>query len=178
MPVFVAFLRAVNVGKRKYPMAELRALLEEAGFGGVETYIQTGNVRLESSRRSVTRLSEELEELFEVDRGFEVPTVVLTPKELSEIGADAVEVAREHQPSSGQYVELLRTAPTADGIQTIEEQRHPGQRAVVRGRAVHLLFDIPFGQAKPPNAAVKRAMGVSTNRNVKVIRQLGEKWGA
>ncbi len=178
MATYLVFLRAVNVGGRQFPMAQLRALLEGAGFDGVETHIQTGNVRLESSRRSVTRLSEELEELFEADRGFEVPTVVLTPEELSEIVADADEVAREHTPVSGQYVELLRAAPTADGIRTIEEQRHPGQRAVVRGRAVHLLFDIPFGQAKPPGAAVKRAMGVSTNRNVKVIRQLGEKWGA
>jgi hypothetical protein len=42
---------------------------------------------------------------------------------------------------------------------------------------VHLLFDVPFHQAKGPNAAVRRALGDSTNRNVKVIRALAEKWG-
>ena len=178
MATYLVFLRAVNVGGRTYPMAELRALLEEAGYDDVETHIQTGNVRLSSSRRSVTKLSEELEALFEADRGFEVQTVVLTPRELSEIVADADEVAREHQPAQAHYVELLRRAPSAKDVEVIEEERHPGQRAVVRGRAVHLLFDIPFGRSKPPNAAVKRAMGVSTNRNLKVIRQLGEKWGS
>ena len=44
MPTHVAFLRAVNVGKRQYPMAELRAALDAAGFEDVQTHIQTGNV--------------------------------------------------------------------------------------------------------------------------------------
>ena len=49
MPTFIAFLRAVNVGKRKYPMAELREALTDAGFEEVETHIQTGNVLFRTS---------------------------------------------------------------------------------------------------------------------------------
>ena len=40
----VALLRAVNVGGRKLPMAELRALCGELGWTEVETYIQSGNL--------------------------------------------------------------------------------------------------------------------------------------
>ncbi len=178
MPRYVAFLRAVNVGARSFPMAELRTLLGEAGYAEVQTHIQTGNVRLDSPRRSAAKVAEELEVLFETDRGFQVPTVVLTTRELVEVAADADEVARDLQPQFGHYVELLRTTPTPEGVRTIEEQRHPGQRAVVRGRAVHLFFDIAFHEAKGPSAAVRQAMGVSTNRNVKVIRKLAEKWGS
>ena len=54
MPTFIAFLRAVNVGKRKYPMAELRDALTDAGFEEVETHIQTGNVLFRTSLRSRT----------------------------------------------------------------------------------------------------------------------------
>ena len=32
MTTWIAFLRAVNVGKRQYPMAQLRAALTAAGF--------------------------------------------------------------------------------------------------------------------------------------------------
>ena len=39
-----ALLRAVNVGGRKLPMAELRALCGELGWEDVETYIQSGNL--------------------------------------------------------------------------------------------------------------------------------------
>ena len=40
----VALLRAVNVGGRKLPMAELRALCAELGWDDVATYIQSGNI--------------------------------------------------------------------------------------------------------------------------------------
>ena len=64
MPTFVAFLRAVNVGKRKYPMAELRAALDAAGYEEVETHIQTGNVLLTTPVRSRAKVEKALEELY------------------------------------------------------------------------------------------------------------------
>ena len=49
MPVFVALLRAVNVGGTgKLAMSDLRRLCEAAGFRSVRTYIQSGNVVLAS----------------------------------------------------------------------------------------------------------------------------------
>ena len=45
MTVYVALLRAVNVGGTgKLPMADLRAICVAAGFEGVRTYIASGNV--------------------------------------------------------------------------------------------------------------------------------------
>ncbi|MDP0927872.1 DUF1697 domain-containing protein [Paracoccus onubensis] len=45
MKTLVALLRAVNVGGTgKLPMAALRMICEQAGFGNVRTYIQSGNV--------------------------------------------------------------------------------------------------------------------------------------
>ena len=49
---FVDLLRAVNVGKRKSPMAELRRACTDAGFADVESYIQRGNLVLSSDRRA------------------------------------------------------------------------------------------------------------------------------
>lgn len=176
MPTWLAFQRAVNVGARRYPMAELRQVLTDAGYADVETHIQTGNIRLGSPRRSQTALEDELEKLFLADRGFEVATVVLKPAELAQIAADADEVDADGAPEFGHYVEILRAAPPADARAVIEGSDLPGQRAVVRGRAVHLLFDIPYHEAKAPSAAVKRALGTSTNRNATVIRAVAEKW--
>jgi uncharacterized protein (DUF1697 family) len=178
MPTWLAFQRAINVGGRRYPMAELRTVLTEAGYGDVETYIQTGNIRLTASARSHVKLETALESLFLADRGFEVTTIVLTPAELARMAADADEVVADRAPEFGHYVELLRHAPDSAGTALIEGRGLPGQRAVVRGRAVHLLFDIPYHEAKPPDAALRRALGASTNRNAKVIRALAERWSA
>ncbi len=177
MPKFVAFLRAVNVGKRKYPMAELREALGATGFTEVETHIQTGNVLLRTTMRSPAKVVEALEEAMREDRGFEVPVVLLTPAELAQVAADAETVrAEQGEPKWRQYVELLAREPDPDQVALIEDDGIPGARAFVRPRAVHLLYDVSFGDAKQPRAAVGRALGVSTNRNVTVIRTLSEKW--
>ncbi len=117
MADYVAFLRAINLGKnRKFPMAELRSCLEAAGFEGPETYIQTGNVRVRSPLRSHARLAERLEELFEADRGFAVPTVVMTAKELRSVYDDAMGIeppSAAHADGLRRYVTLLKDAPDA-----------------------------------------------------------------
>jgi uncharacterized protein (DUF1697 family) len=50
MHSYVALLRAVNVGGTgKLPMAELRAMCEQAGFADARTYIASGNVVFRSA---------------------------------------------------------------------------------------------------------------------------------
>ncbi|MDM1047504.1 DUF1697 domain-containing protein [Sphingobacterium hotanense] len=52
MNTFVIFLRAVNVsGKNLIKMAELKDVLANASFTNVQTYIQSGNIILNSSLR-------------------------------------------------------------------------------------------------------------------------------
>ena len=53
MPSYVAFLRAINLGStRKFPKEAVKAAVEKAGGTAVETYINTGNVRFDSTLRS------------------------------------------------------------------------------------------------------------------------------
>ena len=47
---YVALVRGINVGGRNIiAMADLRKIFEDAGFGNVTTYIQTGNVVFEAA---------------------------------------------------------------------------------------------------------------------------------
>ena len=51
MTVYVALLRAINVGgSGKLPMTDLAALCTGVGFTKVRTYIQSGNVVFESRK--------------------------------------------------------------------------------------------------------------------------------
>jgi len=51
MTVFVALLRAVNVGgTSKLPMKQLKSACEEAGLNCVSTYIASGNIVFDSDR--------------------------------------------------------------------------------------------------------------------------------
>jgi uncharacterized protein (DUF1697 family) len=180
MPTYVAFLRAINLGAtRKFPKDAIRAAVESTGARDVETYINTGNVRLTTGLRSTQRVASVLEEAFAADRGFEVPTVVLTPAELVAIAADADELAAAHDRLGMQYVSLLERAPTPEEVREIESVELEGERLVVRGRGAHLLMDErdSYHTARLSNDYVEKRLGVSTNRNARVVRELATRWG-
>ncbi len=61
MTVWVAFLRAVNVGKRQMKMAELKALCEELGYTGIKTILASGNVRFECAHDPKAELEAAIE---------------------------------------------------------------------------------------------------------------------
>ncbi len=177
MGTWIALLRAVNVGSRQYPMAQLRSALTEAGFGAVETHIQSGNVRLTSRMRSPERLGAALERVLRADRGFDVATFVLTPGELAAIAADVAEVSGRHTPEFGHYVSILDAAPAPAEQARIEALSGDRERVIVAGRAVHLLYDLPYHEAKSSNAAIEKVVGRATNRNARVVLAMAAKWG-
>ncbi len=180
MPSYVALLRAINLGAtRKFPKSEQQRVVESTGASDVEVYINTGNVRLTSRQRSTGAVARTLEVAFAADRGFEVPTLVLTPAELVAVAADATEVAAQAPFAVGaQYVSFLKEDPDEEAVAAFLALEAEGETAVVRGRAVHLLLDAGdryHGATLP--GKVERRLGVGTNRNVKVVRELARRWG-
>lgn len=112
---FVAFLRAVNVGRRTVRMEELRRHVEACGFRDVSTYIASGNVIFETRATRAPSLERKLERHLESALGFDVGVFVRTRAEIAAI------VARDPFPQEpGTPAErainvcLLRDAPTAE----------------------------------------------------------------
>ena len=166
------------MGKRKYPMAELRDALSAAGFEEVETHIQTGNVRFRTSRRSKEKVRQALEQAMEADRGFAVPVCVFTPAELAEVYDDAQRFAAEHDgPSAGHYVSLLQGTASAKDVAEFEKRAVDGEYVRVGRRAGHLILSKPYHEAKTGNDVFEKTFGPATNRNMTVITKLVEKWG-
>lgn len=176
MPTYIAFLRAINVGKRMFAKADIVQACQDAGCTDVETYINTGNVRVTTSLRSRAKLEAALEQAFKKEAGFDVPTIVFTPKELSAIAADADKLGAQH--SGRHYVSLLKETPIAAQVKKLDGAGKDGESAQVRGRAVHLLLGPDYHSAKLTNPVVEKHLGVATNRSLTVIRTLAGKWGA
>lgn len=119
------------------------------------------------------------------DRGFEVPVVLMTPAELSATYAEALEVAEvvardwvgQGHLIRSHYVTLLAEPATGEAILRLEARSGPGEQVRVGRRAVHLLLDKPYHEARTGNAEVERGLGVATTRNLSVITKLADKWG-
>jgi uncharacterized protein (DUF1697 family) len=170
---YIGFLRAINLGAtRKFPKDAIVRAVEAAGFTDVATYINTGNVRFDTSLRSRARIESALEEAFEAEAGFDVPTIVFTQKELRAIAEEAASFGH----GGKHYVSLCKEIPSAADVKRLEDSITTDEVAKVGGRAVHLLLGENYHEARLTNAAVEKYLGVATNRNVSVIRALAEKW--
>jgi len=88
MKTYIILMRGINVGgKNKVSMAALKKGLEEAGFFNVSTYINSGNVILESDKSTATikaQIEKILPEKFKLDSEL-IKVLVLTRKQFQAV---------------------------------------------------------------------------------------------
>ena len=83
---YIAVLRGINVsGKNIIKMAQLKQMFEDIGFSGVSTYIQSGNLLFSSIEAQVSDLESTISEAIKATFGYDVPVMVILPKELNHI---------------------------------------------------------------------------------------------
>jgi uncharacterized protein (DUF1697 family) len=175
MPRYVAFLRAVNVGKRTVPMARLKAALEGLGFSEVSTFLASGNAVF-NARGKPAGIETKIEKCLAQAFGFEVPTLVRTWAEVEQVAADKpfgkVEKPRTHM------VAFMRGAPDRKTAKAIEALSNDTDTLRVHGREVHWLIQ---GGVSGTSLKLKDwgAMGgeTSTTRNTTMLRKLVDKLG-
>ena len=176
MTTYVAFLRAINLGAtRKFPKAAIVEATEGAGFTDVATHINTGNVRLATRMRSRPAIEQRLEDAYRERAGFEVPTIVVRAAEVAEI----VAVADRLEHPGPHYVSLMKADPDPEQVASIQAHRAEAgvdERLHVEGRAAHLMLAEGYQASRLTNTQVERFLGVSTNRNLTVLRAIAEKW--
>lgn len=173
MTRYVAFLRAVNVGKRRVEMARLRAEFEALGFEDVTTHINSGNV-IFSADATAAELEPKIEARLEHAFGFEVITFVRTAAAVRTLGRDKKMFAGE---SGTHMVAFLRARPSAAVRSAIEALSSEVDVLRVRGSEVHWLIRGSFMDSKLKPAALVKAAGDQPNtaRNSTMLSKLAAK---
>jgi uncharacterized protein (DUF1697 family) len=168
---WVALLRAVNLaGRNKVPMAELRALLERAGYADVRTYIASGNVLVDGPEDPAI-VAGDMERIVETSFDVTTTAILRSPAQLAStvaahpFGADT---ARSH-------VAFLASEPSTDAATRLEAADHGPDRAVLVGGEVYLHYPAGFQGARLSAARVERILGVqATMRNWRTVAALAE----
>jgi len=164
---WVALLRAVNLGARnKVPMAQLRTLLEDAGYGNVQTYIASGNVLLDgpAGRRA---LGSDLERLVLDAFGVTTAVILRRPRELA-----AIVEAHPFDHASETHVAFLASRPAkaaADSLEAFDLD------AVLAGTELYLRLPRGVHGSRLSNARIESLLGVpATLRNWRTVVALAE----
>jgi uncharacterized protein (DUF1697 family) len=86
VPTWVALLRAVNLGSRnKVSMPKLRDALAAEGFTGVKTYVNSGNVVLDSPLRSPAKVGQAVHDVIVDHFGVDTPVMMRTGAQLARV---------------------------------------------------------------------------------------------
>ena len=167
-------LRGVNVsGHNRLPMADFAAALSDLGFGGVTTYVQSGNAVFAGRGKPTTvaaKVSRQLAERFELT----VPIVVRTADELRSVLVANPYLGRERDPTK-LHVTFLDAAPQA-AAGSIEPPAGAGRDSFeVVGREVYLHCPDGYGRTKLTNDFFERRLRTTaTTRNWRTVLALAE----
>jgi uncharacterized protein (DUF1697 family) len=84
MVTHLALLRGINVsGHNMMKMDALKSMLEKAGFQNVETYIQSGNVFVDSDEENAASVGFKIKQEIFKEFGHDVPAVVINQEDLN-----------------------------------------------------------------------------------------------
>ncbi|MBV9998079.1 MAG: DUF1697 domain-containing protein [Verrucomicrobia bacterium] len=165
MPVFIALLRAVNVGGTgKLPMRQLKAVCEAAGFEAVRTYIASGNVVFRSAK-SEPQVKAALEMGLEACIGKRVGVLVRTA---AEIAAVLNENPFPHAVPGRTVAIFLDGPPPADALKGVTGRKDEEIRLGRREIYVHYGGGMAGSRLKIPAAQA------GTARNLNTVAKLAE----
>jgi uncharacterized protein (DUF1697 family) len=121
-----------------------------------------------------------LEEVLATGCGFDVPSIIFSPAELRQVYDDARHIPPPPfaNEASRRYVIFFKAAaaPGPEVAAEIAAWRAPGEAAVAIGRAVHVWIAGPMLDATF-FGAFKKPLAPGTNRDLKVVATLAERWG-
>jgi uncharacterized protein (DUF1697 family) len=174
MARYVAFLRGINLGpSRRVPMKELRAVLEEAGYAGVRTHLQSGNVVLTSDAEPAA-LERELAGALGEAFGFDIAVVVRSRDELAEV-VERDPFRGEADDPARYQVSFLSAEPDAAAAAELERAAAAPERVAVLGREVYAWHPGGVGRSELAKLITDRRLGVEvTARNWRTITKLLE----
>lgn len=175
----VAFLRGINLGKRRIAMSDLREVFGELGLLNAQTLIASGNVLFETQlERPKDELVSQIESAIEKRFGFSADTIIRSIEELEALRAGSPFANWQADPDCKCYVFFLSAhwtgAPQPD--QSVKSDftilAHDGPEILAIG---HKQADGRFGPGLDvlPRRVPKHLK--MTNRNWNTIEKMIEK---
>ncbi len=159
-------------GKNRVPMAQLREVLSDAGFVNVQTWIQSGNVVVDTdlTPKEVEAL---IHKLIKNQIGADLTVVVRTREQLQQVidnnpfgkGFDISRV----------FFTLFAEAPAVEKAEELMGVDFKEEKLMVKGDAAYMYIPGNAARSKLSNNMLEKRLGVAaTSRNYNTMRKMIE----
>jgi uncharacterized protein (DUF1697 family) len=171
---YIALLRGINVsGSNIIKMADLRDMMENLGFSGAETYIQSGNIIFRSETSDLNTLEERIVSGIAARFYLSVPALVLDSKHLTAILRSCPFPDDGISKPVGVYISFMFAPPDDECIPAIDGRTAPTERWTIIDSCLFLNCPAGYGKTGITNEFIEKKLKVvSTTRNIRTVRKL------
>lgn len=174
MTTHLALLRGINVsGHNMIKMEALKSCLEAIGFQNVVTYIQSGNVFVDSDEENAPKVGFLIkQEIFKVF-GHEVPVIVINKADLEACFTNNSFLKEKEADIKKLYVAFISTALRSDSINDLRISQFKPDEASIDENRIFIKYAVGAGKTRFDQKYIEKKLNVSaTIRNWNTVTQL------
>lgn len=174
MTTHLALLRGINVsGHNMMKMEALKIMLENIGFQNVRTYLQSGNVFVDTEEQSASKIGFMIkQEIFKVF-GHEVPVVVITKEDLELCFKNNPFLKEKDFDTKKLYVAFISIALKKESINDLKISQFKPDEASIDGNRIFIKYAIGAGKTRFDQKYIEKKLNVTaTIRNWNTVTNL------
>ena len=174
MTTHLALLRGINVsGHNMMKMEALKTMLENIGFQNVRTYLQSGNVFVDTEEESASKVGFMIkQEIFKVF-GHEVPTIVITKEDLELCFKNNPYLKEKEVDTKKLYVAFVSTILKSENINDLKISQFKPDEASIDTNRIFIKYAIGAGKTRLEGKYIEKKLNVIvTMRNWNTVTNL------
>jgi uncharacterized protein (DUF1697 family) len=172
----LVLLRGINVsGHNMMKMAALKTTLESIGFKNVITYIQSGNVFVETEDESTFGVGYKIRQEILNSFGHDVPTIVIGKNDLELCFKNNPFLKEKDVDTKKLYVAFVSKELSSLAINDLKISQFKPDEAAVDGNKIFIKYDVGAGKTRLDEKYIEKRLGVTaTIRNWNTVSKLLE----
>ncbi|MEO7978699.1 DUF1697 domain-containing protein [Flavobacterium sp.] len=174
MTTHLALLRGINVsGHNMMKMEALKTMLKNIGFQNIRTYLQSGNVLVDTDEESASKVGFMIKQEIFKTFGHEVPTVVITKRDLELCFKNNHFLKEKEVDTKKLYVAFVSVALKNENINDLKISQFKPDEASIDGNRIFIKYAVGAGKTRFDQKYIEKKLNVTaTIRNWNTVTNL------
>lgn len=172
----LALLRGINVsGHNMIKMDVLKTILENSGFQNVETYVQSGNVFLETEDKNPQSVGFTIKQEIMKQLGLDVPIIVISKADIEKCLTNNPFFMENEVDTKKLYVAFISKELNNSAINELKISQFKPDEAFIDGSRIYMKLETGAGNTKLTQKYIEKKLNViATTRNWNTMNKLME----
>jgi len=170
----LALLRGINVsGHNMIKMDVLKSVLENIGFQNVQTYIQSGNVFVDTDEENAAKVGFTIKQEIFKTLGHEVPVVVIGKEDLETCFKKNPYLKDKELDTKKLYVAFISKELASGALNDLKMSQVKPDEASIDASRIYIKYQVGAGKTKFDQKYIEKKLNVTaTIRNWNTVNNL------